>query len=59
MITRILFGAGLGLAVAVQPVFDIALAVTTTIATQPPVIAFAAGVLAYPRIVRRLRRWAR
>ncbi|MFJ8934190.1 hypothetical protein ACIRL0_00510 [Streptomyces sp. NPDC102365] len=57
MITRILFGAGLGLMVAVPPLFDIALAATTLAASQPPVIAFAAGVVAWPRISRRVRGW--
>ncbi|MFJ2259495.1 hypothetical protein ACIOKD_14335 [Streptomyces sp. NPDC087844] len=55
---RFLFGIVLALMVAVPPLFDIALACTMLAASQPPVLAFAAGVLAWPRIVRRIRRWA-
>ncbi|MFD9192965.1 hypothetical protein ACFWCA_32725 [Streptomyces phaeochromogenes] len=54
---RILFGALLALLVAVPPLFDIALAAATLAASQPPVLAFAAGVMAWPGIVRRVRRW--
>lgn len=56
---RILFGLGLALMVAFPPLFDIALAITTTVAKQPPVIAFATGVIVYPRIARRVRKWWR
>ncbi|MDQ1037246.1 ABC-type dipeptide/oligopeptide/nickel transport system permease subunit [Streptomyces sp. V3I8] len=56
---RILFGLILALLVAVPPLFDIALAATTLAASQPPVLAFAAGVLAWPRITRTVRRWTR
>ncbi|MFC8201294.1 hypothetical protein ACFUTV_38745 [Streptomyces sp. NPDC057298] len=56
---RILFGLVLALLVAVPPLFDIALAATMLAASQPPVLAFAAGVLTWPRILRRLRKWFR
>lgn len=55
--TRILFGLVLALLVAVPALFEIALAITTTAASQPPVLAFAAGVLAWPRITRLVRGW--
>lgn len=56
---RILFGLGLALMVAFPPLFTITLAATTLAASQPPVLAFAAGILAWPRITRRVRRWTR
>lgn len=56
---RFLFGACLGLLVAIPPLFDIAVAGTTLLASKPPVLAFACGVLTYPHMVRRVRRWMR
>jgi len=54
---RIAFGALLALLVAVPPLLDIAGAAATLAASQPPVLAFAAGVLTWPHLVRRARRW--
>ncbi|MFF1702591.1 hypothetical protein [Streptomyces sp. NPDC058252] len=54
---RILFGVLLALLVAVPPLFGLAVTIGTALATQPPVIAFAAGLYAWPRLARRVRRW--
>lgn len=54
---RLAFGAVLGLLVAYPTLLAIVLAAVTLAAAQPPVLAFAAGVLAWPRITRRIRRW--
>ncbi|WP_167459131.1 MULTISPECIES: hypothetical protein [Streptomyces] len=56
---RILFGIVLAILVAVPPLFGIVLAIATTVASQPPVLAFAAGVILWPRITRRVRRWVK
>lgn len=56
---RILFGAILGLLVAFPPLFDIAAAGATAAASYPPALAFAAGFVLWPRITRRVRRWAK
>ena len=52
---RILFGAALALLVVYPPLLAAVLAVVA----QPAVLAFAAGVLCWPRITRRIRGWAR
>ncbi|MFE2684013.1 hypothetical protein [Streptomyces mirabilis] len=51
---RIMFGAILGLLVAYPALLAVVLAVSHT-----PVLAFAAGVLLWPRITRTVRGWAR
>ncbi|MER5600538.1 hypothetical protein [Streptomyces sp. NPDC002265] len=51
---RLIFGAVLGLLATCSPLLALLLAVVT----QPAVIAFAAGVLLWPRIARTVRRWA-
>jgi hypothetical protein len=51
---RIIFGALLGVLVA----YPTPLALLLGVAAQPPVLAFAAGVLLWPRITRRIRGWA-
>ncbi|MFD4527834.1 hypothetical protein ACFWP7_28670 [Streptomyces sp. NPDC058470] len=58
---RILFGAILGLLVAYPALLAFVLAVVAVVAaivSQPVVLAFAAGVLLWPRIARTVRRWA-
>jgi hypothetical protein len=54
---RIIFGALLGLLVAYPPLASVVLAVAAAVASQPVVLAFAAGVIAWPRISRRIRGW--
>ncbi|MGI3230587.1 hypothetical protein ACRJ4B_49885 [Streptomyces sp. GTA36] len=54
---RILFGAVLGLLVAYPALLAVVLAVTAAVVSQPVVIAFAAGVLLWPRIARTFRGW--
>ncbi|MDX3507347.1 hypothetical protein PV755_00160 [Streptomyces caniscabiei] len=54
---RIIFGALLGLLVAYPSLLSIVLAVAATVASEPVVLAFAVGVIAWPRITRRIRRW--
>lgn len=54
---RIAFGAVLGILFAFPPLFDIVLYGATAAASQPPVLAFAAGVILWPRIARRIRKW--
>ncbi|MEU9285983.1 hypothetical protein AB0D57_14965 [Streptomyces sp. NPDC048275] len=54
---RIVFGVVLALLVAYPPLFDIVLFGATMAASYPPVLAFAAGVLLWPRLARRVRRW--
>ncbi|MFK4797807.1 hypothetical protein ACI3K5_03825 [Streptomyces sp. MPA0124] len=53
MMMRIIFGIVLGVLVAYP---TLAVAVTNLI-VQPPVIAAAAGIWAWPRITRRVRGW--
>lgn len=55
---RLIFGAVLGLLVAYPALLSIVLAVVATVVSQPAVLAFAAGVILWPRITRRIRRWA-
>ena len=54
---RILFGAILGLLVAYPALLAVVLAVVAAVVSQPAVLAFAAGVLLWPRITRRMRGW--
>ncbi|GAA0348557.1 hypothetical protein PV735_31670 [Streptomyces turgidiscabies] len=56
---RVLFGAVLGLLVAYPALLAIVLAAVAAVVAQPAVLAFAAGVLLWPRITRRARRWTR
>lgn len=52
---RIIFGALLGLLVAYPALLAVVLAVTAAALSQPAVLAFAAGILLWPRITRRIR----
>ena len=54
---RVLFGAVLGLLVAYPALLALVLAAVAAAVAQPAVLAFAAGVLLWPRITRRMRRW--
>jgi hypothetical protein len=54
---RILFGAILGMLVAYPALLALVLTVVAAAVAQPAVLAFAAGVLLWPRITRHLRRW--
>ncbi|MDX3747473.1 hypothetical protein [Streptomyces sp. AK08-02] len=53
--TRLIFGAVLGLLVAYPALLALVLAVVAAVVSQPPVLAFAAGVLLWPHLVRRVR----
>jgi hypothetical protein len=55
--TRLIFGAVLGLLVACPTLLTVVLAVVAAVVSQPAVLAFAAGVLLWPRITRRIRGW--
>jgi hypothetical protein len=55
---RIIFGAVLGLLVAYPALLAVILAVVAAAVSQPAVLAFAAGVILWPRISRRIRGWA-
>jgi hypothetical protein len=55
----IVFGAILGLLVAYPALLAVVLAVTAALVSQPAILAAAAGVLLWPRIARRVWRWAR
>ncbi|MDV7221022.1 hypothetical protein [Streptomyces prunicolor] len=55
---RVLFGAVLGLLVAYPTLLAVVLAVIAAAVSQPAVLAFAAGVLLWPRLTRTVRRWA-
>ncbi|MEH0423143.1 hypothetical protein [Streptomyces sp. B21-083] len=57
--TRVLFGAVLGLLVAYPPLLALVLAAAVATVSQPAVLAFAAGVLLWPHLARRIRGWAR
>jgi len=60
MITRILFGAALGLFLLAFPAAPcVVLAGTVAVMSQPPALVAAAGVILWPRISRCVRRWAR
>jgi hypothetical protein len=54
---RILFGAVLGLLVAYPALLDVVLGVVEAAVSQPVVVAFAAGVIVWPRITRTVRGW--
>ena len=54
---RVLFGAILGLLVAYPALLALVLTAVAAIVAQPAVLAFAAGVLLWPRITRRVRGW--
>jgi hypothetical protein len=56
---RILFGAILGLLVTYPALLAIVLAVVAAAASQPAVLAFAAGALLWPPLARTMRGWAR
>lgn len=56
---RVLFGLVAALIVAYPPLFHIVLFSATTAASYPPALAFTAGVLLWPRIVRAIKRWAK
>ncbi|MET7779585.1 hypothetical protein ABZU94_29815 [Streptomyces mirabilis] len=55
--TRILFGAILGLLVTYPVLLSIVLSIASVALVQPVVLAFAAGVILWPRLARRARRW--
>jgi hypothetical protein len=55
---RLIFGAILGLLVAYPALLAVVLAVVAALVSQPAVLAFAAGVILWPRLVRTVRRWA-
>jgi ABC-type dipeptide/oligopeptide/nickel transport system permease subunit len=57
--TRLAFGAVLGLLVACPTLLAVVLAVVAAVVSQPAVLAFAAGVLLWPRLARRVRGWTR
>lgn len=52
-------GAVLGLLIAYPTLLAIVLAVTVAVVAQPPVLAVTVGIALWPRIIRRIRRWAR
>ncbi|MGY1499166.1 hypothetical protein ACW4TU_21705 [Streptomyces sp. QTS52] len=54
---RLVLGAVLGLLVACPSLLAVVLAVVAAVVSQPAVLAFAAGVLLWPRITRRVRGW--
>lgn len=54
---RVLFGAVLGFLVAYPALLALVLTAVATLVAQPAVLAFAAGVLLWPRITRRIRGW--
>jgi hypothetical protein len=54
---RVLFGAVLGLLVAYPALLALVLAAVAAAVAQPAVLAFAAGVLLWPRIGHRMRGW--
>lgn len=62
MIKRLIFGALLGLLIAYPALLSVVLAVVVAavaaLVSQPAVLAFAAGVILWPRIARRIRGWA-
>ncbi|WP_197287507.1 hypothetical protein [Streptomyces apocyni] len=54
---RIIFGAILALLVAFPTLLAIVLAVVAALVSQPAVVAFALGVLLWPRLARRVQGW--
>lgn len=59
MMLRLIFGAVLGLLVAYPTLLAIVLAIVAALASHTPVLAFAAGVILWPRVARTTRRWVR
>lgn len=55
---RLVFGAVLGLLVAYPALLAVVLAVVAAVVAEPAVLAFAAGIWAWPRIARAMRGWA-
>jgi hypothetical protein len=56
---RILFGLLLAVLLAVPGLLDTVLAVLAWATGHPPVLAFIAGVLLWPRLTATAKRWAR
>ena len=54
---RIVFGILLGLLVAYPTLLDIVLGIVTAAVSQPAVLAFAVGVVLWPRLARTVRGW--
>jgi len=54
---RILFGAILGLLVTYPTLLAVLLSIASVVLMQPVVLAFTAGVILWPRLARRARRW--
>jgi hypothetical protein len=59
MIKRLIFGAICGLLIAYPALLSIGIAIVGALVSQPAVLAFAAGVILWPRLACRVRRWAR
>jgi hypothetical protein len=57
--TRLAFGALLGLLAAYPALLAILLSIASVVLVQPVVLAFAAGVILWPRLARTVRGWAR
>ena len=55
--TRLIFGVLLGLLVAYPALLAVVLAVVAAAVSQPAVLAFAAGIWAWPHITRTVRGW--
>jgi len=56
---RLIFGALLGLLVVYPSLLSGVLAMAVALMSQPVVLMVAAGIIAWPRITRRIRGWAR
>ncbi|MFM9681123.1 hypothetical protein [Streptomyces brasiliscabiei] len=56
---RLIFGAVLGLLVACPSLLSVVLAVAVALMSQPVILAVAAGIIAWPRITRRIKGWTR
>jgi len=54
---RIMFGAILGLLITYPALLAILLSIASVVLVKPVVLAFAAGVILWPRLARRARRW--
>jgi hypothetical protein len=54
---RLAFGAVLGLLVVYPALLAILLSIAAVVLVQPVVLAFAAGVILWPHLARRARRW--
>jgi hypothetical protein len=55
--SRLVFGAILGVLVACPAATTVVMTVVATLVSQPAVLAFAAGVLLWPRITAAVRGW--